>query len=455
MSCDSQERLPATETRKGLRFLLAHAAFFGTWYTVGMPANPFIAGYALNVLGMTPENAGLIGTSMYASAIFQFLSFALTNRIRDRKRFVLLVWSGEMVFLGLALLLPFLLGTGNSLAWAAFFALLFVSGTCLNLIQPIFGSWLSAIIPSRIRGRYLGTRQLLITGMQTVGIYLGTQVVDRWPQWQGFAVVFLAGCLTGLTALWMLSHVPMPRVSQDSRFRLADLRGAFRPGPFRRYLVYSATLFAGFSLACGYYAPFFLSEIGLSFRQVGWYRIGHNVLMLLVLRPGGRLVDRLGARPVVILMTLIYMVFFALFPLFSAQRYWLIVVAWAGVGIADGLFWVALTSTLYHSLPTGPERTGYLALAQGMALIYMGVGPFIVRGYLGLAKGIEFDLLGAHFEPFRLMFFACSVLMLGAAVAATQVENTRDVRFGPAAMAMLRALPFRLLPRLWQLDDSE
>jgi len=220
----------------------------------------------------------------------------------------------------------------------------------------------------------------------------------------------------------------MPRVSQDSHFHLADLRGIFRAGPFRRYMIYNVILFAGFSLACSYYAPFFLKEIGLSFRQVGWYRVGHNVLMLLALLPGGRLVDRVGARPVVIIMTLIYMVFFALFPLFSAQRYWLILAAWSGVGIADGLFGVALTSTLYHALPTGPERTGYLAVSQGTVLVCMGLGPFLVRIYLALAKGVEFRVLGMHFERFRLMFFACAVLMLGAAVAALRLKNTRDVR---------------------------
>lgn len=455
MSSDTQQRLSVTDTRQGLRFLLAHAGFFGTWYAVGMPANAFVVGYALDVLGMTREDAGLIGACVYSSAIFQFLSFALTNRIRDRKRFVLLVGAGEMIFLGLALLVPFLLGTGNGAAWAAFFALLFVSGTCLNLIQPIFGSWLSAIIPARIRGRYLGARQLLVTGLQTVAIFLGTQILDRWSHWGGFAAVFLACCLAGLTSLWMLSRVPMPLVSQESHFRLADLRGVFRPGPFRRYMIYNVTLFAGFSLACSYYAPFFLKEIGLSFRQVGWYRVGHNVLMLLALRPGGRLVDRVGARPVVIVMTLIYMVFFALFPLFSAQRYWLILAAWSGVGIADGLFWVALTSTLYHALPTGPERTGYLAVAQGTVLICMGVGPFLVRTYLTMTKGLEFHVLGALFERFRLMFFACALLMGGAAAAATRLENTRDVRFGPAAMAMLRTLPFRLLPKFWKLGNDQ
>ena len=443
-------RLSARETRHGLRFLLGHAFFFGIWYGAGMPANAFVVGFAMDILGMSRENAGMIGACLYFSAIFQFLSFGLTNRVRNRKRFVLLVGAGEMIFLGLTLFVPLAFGSGNRTSWAVFFGLLFVSGTCLNLIQPIFGSWLSAIVPARLRGRYLGTRQLLVTGLQTVATFLGSQLLGHWSSWGGFAVVILTCCLAGLTAMTFLARVPMPPVSRESRFHFADLHGMFRRRPFRRYMIYNVMLFAGFSLACCYYAPFFLREVGLSFRQIGWYRVTHNVLMLLVLWPGGRIVDRFGARPAVIVMTLLYTLFFALFPWFSAERYWLILSAWTGVGIADGLFWVALTSTLYHSLPAGPERTGYLAVAQGTVLLCMGIGPLLVRAYLPLAANLDIHFLGMHIERFRLMYFSCALLMLAATFAATRLENTRDVRFGPAAMAMLRAFPFRLLPRFWK-----
>jgi MFS family permease len=219
---------------------------------------------------------------------------------------------------------------------------------------------------------------------------------------------------------------------------------------FRRYLVFVSMLFAAFSLACSYYAVFFIEEIGLSYTQIGWYVIGHNLLMILVLRPGGRLVDRIGAKPVLLGMLLIYAAFYLSFPFFTAARYWLVLLAWTLVGIADGLYWVAGISTLYQALPRGPERAGYLAVAQGVIMVGMGLGPLLVRAYLPLARHLEFVVWGVRLERFRLLYVVCGLLMLATLGAAARLRNTVSVPFRHALAAVLRDRLFRLLPLSWR-----
>ena len=452
MPAASTARLAPAETRLGLRLFLFHAGLIGAWYAVGMPANAIVSGFALKILGVSEENVGLIGAVLYSAAVFQFLSFAITNRVRDRKRFMLLVGGGEMVFMAMLGLVPLLFDPGSRTAWMVFLGFLFLSGTCFHLTQPILESWISALVPPRLRGRYLGSRRLVTTLVQTGAVWVGLRIVGRWPTEAGFSSVLLMCALAGLGALALLRRSPMPAVSRASHFRLRAFRGVLRHDPFRRYLVFILTLFSAFALACSYYSPFFLEEVGLSFQQVGWYVIGHNILMIAVLRPVGHLVDRIGARPVISMMVVIYAVFFLSFPLFSRERYGLIVFFWSLVGIADGAFWVAVPSILYHSLPKGPERTGFLAAAQGLVMLCMGVGPFLVRAYLQVSAGLHFTVLGVTVERFRLMFFGCGLLMLGALLAARRLDNTRDGRVSQVVAIMLRTAPQRLLPRFWRID---
>jgi MFS family permease len=450
MVATPSSRLSIAENRVALRLFLGQAALLGTWSAVGMPANAIVSGFALDVLGVSREDAGLIGSCVYLAAVWQFLSFLITNRIADRKRFVLLAGVGEVLCLLLALAVPWAFGTGTGLACGVFLGLLALSGSCLHVAQPLLGSWLSAVVPARIRGRYLGSRQVLMTGLATVGTWVGLRVVDHWHTWGGFATV-IAGCgVAGLAGVAVLARTPMPPVSRQTHFRLRDFGGVLRLQAFRRYLVFVLMLFTGFSLACCYYAVFFIQEVGLSFTQIGWYIAGHNILMIAVLRPGGRLVDRIGAKPVLMAMLVLYAAFYFCFPFFTAARYWLIFVAWTLVGIPDGLYWVAGTSALYHSLPRGPERAGYLAVAQGVIMVGMGVGPLLVRAYLQVARDLELVVCGVRIERFRLLYFVCGLTMLATLAAAARVRNTTSLHFRDAFAALLRAGFFRLLPLSWR-----
>ncbi len=450
MAATPSSRLPAAENRLALELFLAQAALLGTWSAIGTPANAIVSGFALDILGLRREDAGLLGSCVYLAAVWQFLSFVITNRIRDRKRFVLAAGAGEVICLLLTLAVPWVWGRGTAAAGAAFLALLALSGSCLHMAQPLLGSWLSAVVPARIRGRYLGSRQVLMTGLATVVTWVGVRVVDRWHTWGGFAAV-MAGCgAAGLAGVAVLARAPMPPVSRETHFRLRDFAGVLRLDAFRRYLVFVVMLFTGFSLACSYYAAFFLQEVGLSFTQIGWYITGHNILMIAVLRPGGRLVDRIGARPVLMVMLVLYAAFYLSFPFFTASRYWLILAAWTMVGIPDGLYWVAGMSALYHSLPRGPERAGYLAAAQGVIMVGMGVGPLLVRVYLHAARDLEVVLWGLRLERFRLLYCVCGFTMLLALGAAARVRNTTSVHFRDAFAALVRAAWFRLLPLSWR-----
>jgi membrane-associated phospholipid phosphatase len=90
-------------------------------------------------------------------------------------------------------------------------------------------------------------------------------------------------------------------------------------------------------------------------------------------------VDRVGAKQPLYLAIAIYAAFFFLFAFFTHERLWLIAATWGMVAIGDAIYAVAWASVLYHDLPDGRQRTAALAIAQGLPLLIMAAGPFIVR----------------------------------------------------------------------------
>lgn len=448
--------LSQRQTETAMRLFLGQGAMLGAYWAVGMPANPIIAGFAMDVLGLSKENAGFLGTVVYASAVFQLLSFVLTNRVARKKRFVVAVGAAEMLLLLGAVLSSWLVSvTGKAIsAQCLLLALLFLAGACSNLVQPLLSGWLAAVVPAERRGRYLGLRMILLAGFQTGAAWLGLRVVGRWTTPGGFLAVFAVCCACGVVGYALLARAPMPQISADSVFRFSGFSSAWRHEPFRRYLVFIAFLTSGFALACSYYSPFFLKEIGLSFRQVSWYLLGFYAMKFACMWPTGLLVDRVGSRPVIQAMTLIYAVFFLLFPLFTQARLWLIVAVWSFVGIAESMYFVAVTSTLFHSLPAGRERSGFLGIAQGFVLLSMAVGPLLVRPYLSWAGDLEVIICGIRLEKFRLLFSLSGLLMLTSLIPASRLHDTHDVGWARLIASVRWGKPFRLLPR-WCEPNSK
>ena len=412
-----------------------------------MPGSYILVGYGTDVLGMTRENTGYIGAVMWLGALFQFVSFFLTNRIGRKRALVSLVGASEMVAISLTLLIPVLFQTGRT--WT-YLSLLFVGGLCRNAVSPLFQTWLSDVIPSARRGRFLSARMFLLYGSTLVVQWLALGYLDREASFGPYAIVILVCTVCGATGYVQLLRAPMPETSQSSHFGLRDMVSAFRHNPFRRYVYFIAVVGAGFGLSVAYYAAFFREVLKLSFDQVRLYLLVFNVVKLLTIVPAGRIVDRFGMRLALRTMLVCYAVFYMGFPYFGKERMWFIVLCWALAGVGDGLFLVAVTSALFHALPKGRNRTAYLAVAQGGFVALLAACPFVTRGFLALAGDGSADLLGARFGAFQVVFFTSGLLMAGAQVFVGRMADTHDVRLGQIASAMLRGLPFRMWPRFWR-----
>ncbi len=441
--------LSEKDTSRALRLILLHGALMGGFWAVGQPASAVLQLFGLDIIGISKENIGLLNGVVWLAGGMQILSFLVSRRLADKRRLVVVSGFLEVAFLLSVLLLPVLFPGRHG--WL-FFLLLGCGAICCNIMQPFLGNWTSAVIPPAVRGRFLSRRAMFQGVLMTLGGFVALWAVEKIPSAAGFTLVIVCGSLMAIGASLALAFTPMPAdIMENSDFHAGDLLASLRHQPFRRYLMFVLALQLPFSFACGYYGAFFRREIGLSPTEMSYYLTAYNIIRILFLYPVGKLTDRFGAKSLLSGMVGVYSLFFLMFMFFNHGSLPAVVIAWGFVGIADAVYAVAATSTLYHSLPQDRRRTSCLALAQGLPVLMLGIGPFFVRIYLEYAENLRFTLLGCEIERFRLLYISCGILVLSSLMFLRRVEDTREVRFTQLVWQGVRDGLIRLRPRFWRL----
>jgi hypothetical protein len=149
--------------------------------------------------------------------VLRLFAPALSRRWGDRKRFCIAMYAASgVVLLALpAICAPGVLGdTERSL-------FVLVALWCIYHLFEYLGtvalwSWLGDLVPSAIRGRFIGRRERALTLARIVGLLAGGQIADHWKSahadaashWIGYAIAAAAGSLLLVLAVAPLLRMP-------------------------------------------------------------------------------------------------------------------------------------------------------------------------------------------------------------------------------------------------------
>lgn len=256
---------------------------------------------------------GLIAAIPMLVNLIQPLGAYLASRTTSRHHYGLAVFGpSRLLWLILALgILGFTLQGADPhplLQWTC--GIVLFSNILAALGSASWLSWMAALVPSRLRGRYFGFRNSAVSLCTLICVPLAGWGVSAWPggSLQGFGVVLLLGVVAGIISIccqfWMRDDNPQAPVAKTPSLELplAESRGIWRDPNLLSFLVY----FGFWALAINLSSPFFniylLDDLGLDVRWVTLYNsftAGTNLLMLIL---WGRLSDRIGNRPILLLV---------------------------------------------------------------------------------------------------------------------------------------------------------
>ncbi len=346
----------------------------------------FLTGFAL-LLGANSFQLGLLSALPFIGQLFQFVGAYLEERIGRRRDLVFYGALGGRLIWALLLALPFMSFLGGA-QLAVFFIGLAISYAFNGIAGNAWLSWMTDLVPARQRGSYFGIRNTIAAVASMLATFLAGRALDvaraQGNETLGYALIFAVAVVAGIGAAALIARQPEPPLRPKARVSLPELFGApLRDRPFRSFVLACA----GWAVATGIAAPFFnaygLSALKLSFSTLAMQGVVTGAVSLVFGPLTGRLQDRYGDRPVLLvclLGTLLLPFGWILSTPTNILPLWL-------TAILSGVFWPGVNQGLANLLMArapadyrGAAMASYSAVS-GMGTLLAGlVGGLIATG---------------------------------------------------------------------------
>jgi hypothetical protein len=443
---------PGRAARPGLR------ASFRASYAEGAAAelvSAFTGGTVLTAwalqLGATPFVIGLLGAFPLAAQVFHLPSAFLTQLLGSKPVAVTAVGASRLVWLPLVAV-PFVsLPAGAELS--LFLAVVAASAVLGVLGNNAWVAWMGDLVPGTIRGRFFSRRTIAITVAGTLAS-LGAGLALDAATPLGLKPAMLGGlagvaCLAGLLSVWLLLRQAGPNPAHErQRPELRALTRAALDPRTRPWLRYLLCWNAAVALSASFFSYHMLANLGLGFALIALHGVAVAMVRIATAPLWGRAVDRLGARPILVLCS---------FGIATVPALWLFVTPeflWplAGEAAVAGALWaghgIASMDLTLHSAPAS-RRAYYVAVFGAMSGLGFGVAS-VLAGLVATGLPVHFAAFGMPWTAIHVLFLASAAARALAALTALHIEEAdarplaavvRTIASGVLASLTLRRLP--------------
>ncbi|MBD0379882.1 MFS transporter [Paenibacillus sedimenti] len=149
---------------------------------------PFLTGYLL-YLGATSTEIGLVLAITTVVNIIQILMAVIMQKFSNRKLMLIIFGSMHRLIWPAVGLIPFLFPKD---LWVAMYIVFYTVAHLGNAAGAVvWTSLISDAVPAPVRGRYFGIRNTILGAVSSLALFVGGQVLDRFPGGQGFQYLFI------------------------------------------------------------------------------------------------------------------------------------------------------------------------------------------------------------------------------------------------------------------------
>jgi MFS family permease len=391
-----------------------------------------LTGWAL-YLGAGPLLIGLVMALPQIAQLFQLPAAWTTSRLGSRRAAVVLVAVQRQVTLPLVML-PFLhLPSAMSQA-------VLLGVTALSAILGVFGnnawvSWMGDLVPRRIRGRYFGRRTALLTAGGALASAVAGLLLDGARRYglvgDGLGLLQALACASGAVTTLLMARQHEGRTSRQVEkvcsFGFNQALAPLRDRSVRGFVAYLLAWNLATGIAGGFFSLFMLGDLRMGFTLVAIQGVGVAVVRMLTAPAWGILMDRVGARPVLVAcsfgISVIPLIW--LFP--TPTCLWPLAID----SLLTGILWSGYNLAAFNlplAISQRASRPFYLALfatvGGAASALAMAAAAILVR-----LLPEHMTMLGLHLGRLQQLFALSAVLRLGASFIALGMKHAsgRDV----------------------------
>ncbi|MEG4057829.1 MULTISPECIES: MFS transporter [unclassified Microcoleus] len=280
-------------------------------------------------------------------------------------------------------------------------------------------SWMAAVVPQRLRGRYFGFRNSAVSLITLLGVPLMGLGVSTWDGGPilGYGIVLLVGVWAGMISLgcqfFMVDVNPHvykkdaqnDRLTEKEAKKITDfVPSVLKDSNFLMFILYFSVWTFAINLSAPFFNIYLLKDLSLDVSLVTIYTSLSSGANLLLLMFWGKLADRWGNRPLLIAVGLVV----ALTPLL-----------WLGTGNYPFALWVWLpllhllggttlgaiglcTNNIQMEIASIKQPSTYFAIAAAVSGLAGALGT-TAGGFLAELPGMSLGSLFALSAAVRLV----------------------------------------------------
>ena len=406
--------------------------------TFGMAYMTVYNGPSFNAFVRSLGGGDFIFAAMMAMPVFTGLlqlvaSVALRRAGRRRKLFITAGLIQRLILIPISLVPLLLPERYQSVRLLLVLVLIATNAGAQAFMTIIFSSWIGALVPGEIRGRYLSRRAVISTVTSLVVAPLSGLFLDAVPGPKGYAILFSFVAVLGamdIVCFFWVSDPPMTQ-PQASMPLHRQLTSPLRDANYRRFIVFATVFQFSLNLSGSFFTPFMLEHLHMSMLAITLLtQTVMSLFTILFVSRVGRLMDRFGMKTVMSVAA----TGIAFLPLFwhwsTPGNYFVIIFL---VQMLSGILWPALELGLMNlSIWLAPEenRPSYLA-SYAFVVALFGILPGqLIGGGLMEAAGAwlrNHPMIwptGRPVAPFDfLLVLSCAGRLLAATLLLPRVHD--------------------------------
>lgn len=392
LSLAPEPRLPKHAIRSSLRASTLDGIFAAVFSNI---AGGVLLSNFLIELHASPVEVGMLASFPMLANLMQPLGAILSDRTSSRHNYCFWIYAPSralwlLLLLGIACFSWGRIADHTLVIWTL--AIVFATNILGAFGSAAWLSWLAALVPKKLRGRYFSIRNSAANLTCLLCVPLAGFVVSAYPRGSivGYGIVLLIGLVAGFVSLgfqWLMTDInPQEQGKHEAGIAPGDHLEplSFQPSVFSflkdanfiRFLIYFSVWMFAVNLSAPFFNLYMLDNLGL---DVSWVTIynsftsGANLLMLML---WGKLADRLGNR--FLLLTVGILV--AVTPIFwlGTGTDWLSIWVWLPLlHIVAGGTWAAIdlcNNNIQLNIAPVKNQATYFAVAAAIAGVSGALG---------------------------------------------------------------------------------
>jgi len=364
---------------------------------------------------------GFLAALPLIAGLFRFVSAYVIERFRARRMvFMISFFVQRLIWIPFALI-PYLIpGTSASLRVAMIVLCLAAHGMGGAFGDVAFISWLTDLVPSEMRGSYLGRRGRIAQIAAIITPLLIGWYLDAHHGFGSLSTVLIVASLFGTLdiTLWLwVRHPPLHEPAAPKTRLLHLLLEPLHTPAYRRLLAFWTSVLFAFGFMGPFLMVYNLEVLRLDYIQSSiQLQVIPGVTAFLMAGIWGRCIDQYGSKPLLKLCTIVSSCFPVFWILSTPALPWLQIIP----NICSGAVWLGLDmaqmSLMMKILPK-ENRSFYIAgygvvawlAGNAVAAMLAGCLADITRPWVA-GSGIR--LFGAPLSVYQVLFALSMALRL-------------------------------------------